>query len=90
MPYWLKGFGDLGYLLGDQRIIDERALDRGGARTSRRAATSARTNLADAESGARVLDLWPNMVMLNALQSYYESTGDARVLELHDEVLPWQ
>ncbi len=23
MPYWLKGFGDMGYVLGDQRIIDE-------------------------------------------------------------------
>ena len=23
LPYWLKGFGDLGYVLGDQRIIKE-------------------------------------------------------------------
>ncbi|HPY51748.1 MAG TPA: hypothetical protein PLO68_17910, partial [Sedimentisphaerales bacterium] len=23
MPYWLKGFGDMGYVLGDQRIIEE-------------------------------------------------------------------
>ena len=23
LPYWLKGFGDLGYVLGDERIIRE-------------------------------------------------------------------
>ena len=23
LPYWLKGFGDLGYVLGDERIIKE-------------------------------------------------------------------
>ena len=23
VPYWLKGFGDLGYVLGDKRVIDE-------------------------------------------------------------------
>ena len=27
-------------------------------------------------------DLWPNMVMLNALESYYEFSGDNRVLDL--------
>ncbi len=26
VPYWLKGYGDLGYLLKDQKIIDETKL----------------------------------------------------------------
>ncbi|MBP7707813.1 MAG: glycoside hydrolase family 127 protein [Candidatus Aminicenantes bacterium] len=77
MPYWLKGFGDLAYLLKDaglrreaERWLDYalRSQDRDGY-------------FGPAENRAG-LDLWPNMVMLAALQSYHEATGDRRVLEL--------
>ncbi len=99
MPYWLKGFGDLGYLLKDPALIDEarRWLDE-----------ALNSQQPDGYFGPadnkKNLDLWPNMLMLFCLQSFYEATGDKRVLpfmtkyfryELNlpaDELLPgsWQ
>jgi hypothetical protein len=91
-PYWLKGFGDLGYVLGDQRIIDE-------ARVWIEAILNSRqsdgwfgpvANKTGAGKDKKAPDLWPNMVALNALQSYYEFTGDPRVLELMQEYFKWE
>jgi DUF1680 family protein len=89
LPYWLKGYGDLGYVLGDKRIIKE----------TRRWVEAV---LAGQESGGwfgpRGLktslqgkpDLWPHMVMLNVLQSYHEYTGDKRVLPFMTKYCRWQ
>ena len=76
LPYWLKGYGDLGYLLKDAvlRKETERWLAHAFRSQSRDGSFGPADNLA-----AR--DLWPNMVMLAALQSYYEATGDRRVPE---------
>ncbi|MGC8898407.1 MAG: beta-L-arabinofuranosidase domain-containing protein [Bacteroidota bacterium] len=74
LPYWLRGFIDLGYILKDERIINE----------SRRwvdAVLSSQDK--DGYFGPRANkknhDIWPNMVMLYVLRSYYEATDDARV-----------
>ena len=77
LPYWLKGYGDLGYLLKDAvlRKETERWLAHAFKSQSRDGSFGPADNLA-----AR--DLWPNMVMLAALQSFYEATGDRRVLSL--------
>jgi len=73
-PYWLKGFGDLGYVLKDERIIKE-------ARRWLEAALASQES--DGYFGPpenkKNFDLWPNMVMLFALQSYYEFSGDERI-----------
>jgi hypothetical protein len=85
LPYWLKGFGDLGYLLDDQRIIKEarRWLEPAFSSQREDGYFGPRRNLdrsPDVKAGKP--DLWPNMVMLNALQSYYEYSGDPRVPKL--------
>jgi hypothetical protein len=72
LPYWLKGFGDLGYLLDDQRIIKEarRWLEPAFSSQREDGYFGPRRNLdrsPDVKAGKP--DLWPNMVMLNALQS---------------------
>jgi len=78
LPYWLKGFGDLGYVLQDEKIIK-------AARKWIEAVLSSQEP--DGYFGPRANktglegrpDLWPHMVMLNVLQSFYEYTGDERV-----------
>jgi DUF1680 family protein len=35
-------------------------------------------------------DLWPNMPMLNALQAYYEYSGDERVIRLMTKYFQWE
>jgi len=75
MPYWLKGFGDLAYVLEDPAMIAE-------ARTWIDEALGSQQS--DGYFGPpdnkKNLDLWPNMLMLFVLQSYYEYSGDQRVI----------
>ncbi|MCX8155879.1 MAG: glycoside hydrolase family 127 protein [Verrucomicrobiae bacterium] len=89
LPYWLKGFGDLGYVLQDQELIKE-------ARIWIEAMLASQDDTG--WFGPRELqkslqgrpDLWPHMVMLNVLQSYYEYSGDTRVLTCMTRYFRWQ
>lgn len=89
VPYWLKGFGDLGYVLKDKRIIDEAKTWIESVINSQQkdGYFGPKSNLT-ANNGKP--DVWPNMVMLNALQTYYEYTGDKRVLTLMSRYFKWQ
>lgn len=82
VPYWLKGFQDCGYLLEDERMIREARIWIEGAIHSQQpdgwfGPGEERTGLATDLKGRD--DLWPNMIMLFCLQSFFERTGDARV-----------
>ena len=85
LPYWLKGFGDLGYVLGDDRIVKE-------ARNWVEAILSSQEP--DGYFGPRINkvndDLWPNMIVLDALRSFYEATGDGRILPFMTKYFRWQ
>ncbi len=85
VPYWLKGFQDCGYLLGDERMIQEARIWIEGAINSQQpdgwfGPGDDRTGQATDLKGRA--DLWPNMIMLFCLQSYYEHSGDPRVIDL--------
>jgi hypothetical protein len=89
VPYWLKGFGDTGYLLDERRIIDEAKTWIEAAFASQRddGYFGPRSNLTQISGKP---DVWPNMVMLNALQSYYEFSSDKRVLDLMTKYFRWE
>ena len=88
VPYWLKGFGDLGYVLKDKRIIREAKQWIDGVISSQREdGYFGPTSNLTANSGKP--DIWPNMVILSALQSYYEVSGDMRVLHLMSRYFKW-
>jgi hypothetical protein len=89
VPYWLKGFGDLGYVLGDERIIAEARewIEATIASQREDGYFGPRSNLTNIRGKP---DVWPNMIMLNALQSYYEYSGDERVLELMTRYFRWE
>ena len=88
LPYWLKGYGDLGYVLKDEAIIKS-------ARKWIDAVLASQEP--DGWFGPRSLktglkgkpDLWPHMVMCNVLQSFYEATGDERVLPFLAKYFRW-
>src|SRR6266536_955632 len=79
LPYWLKGYGDLGYVLREDTIIRE---------TRKWIDAVLSSQETEGWFGPRSLktslnghpDLWPHMVMLNVLQSFQEFTGDERVI----------
>ncbi|MCL4506401.1 MAG: glycoside hydrolase family 127 protein [Chloroflexi bacterium] len=82
-PYWLRGFYDLAVLTGDARLLEEahRWIDvvlnsqdadgYFGARYHKRV---------EGINGQVCPDLWPHMIMLDAVISHYEATADARVI----------
>jgi len=73
VPYWLRGYGDVGYLLGDKNIIAEAELWLNSVFQNQRPdGYFGKVNL-DKEGR---YEIWANMIMLNCLQSYYESTKE--------------
>jgi len=89
VPYWLKGFGDTGYVLGDERIIEEARpwIEAVIAGQREDGYFGPRSNLTLIRNKP---DVWPNMIMLNVLQSYYEYSGDERVPDLMTKYFRWE
>ena len=93
VPYWLKGYGNLGYVLKDEKIIAETKLWLNKVFESQQP---------DGYFGPRVVenahqdnkgnspDLWPNMLMLWCMQSYYEYSNDTRVIPFMTKYFKWQ
>jgi hypothetical protein len=79
VPYWLKGYGNLGYALNDAGIVAETKLWLNKAFESQQADGYFGPKLSPNDR-KEIPDLWPNMLMLWTLQSYYEYTNDARVI----------
>ncbi|MCX6997021.1 MAG: glycoside hydrolase family 127 protein [Kiritimatiellaeota bacterium] len=82
LPYWLKGYGNLAYILGDQAMIAEAKSWIEGVMGSQQPDGWFGPDHSRAGAASRLEgrdDLWPNMIMLFCLQDYYGFTGDARV-----------
>jgi hypothetical protein len=86
VPYWLKGYAHIGYLLQDQAMIGEAKFWIDAVLNNQRP---------DGDFGPIVLrngkrDLWTNMPMLWCMQSYYEYSNDPRVLTFMGNYFKWQ
>lgn len=86
VPYWLKGYGDLAYILGDPEMIKETQVWIEGALASAR--PDGYFGPVNMRNGKR--ELWAQMIMLWCLQSYYEYSGDQRVIDLMTDYFKWQ
>lgn len=86
VPYWLKGYSSLAYTLNDPDMIAEAQTWFEGVFGSQQP---------DGYFGALmdrkgIPDLFGNMVMLWALQTYYEHSNDERVITLMKNYFRWQ
>lgn len=84
-PYWLKGYILYSYLLEREEMINEALVWIEATIKSQQpdgwfGPGEGRTGVATDLRGRD--DLWPNMIMLFCLQSYYEARQDPRVLNL--------
>ena len=88
LPYWLKGYGDLGYVLNDPEIIKaaRKWID---AVLGSQQADGWFGPIANKTGLEGKPDLWPHMVMCNVLQSFYEFTGDERMLPFLTKYFKW-
>jgi hypothetical protein len=93
VPYWLKGYGNLGYLLNDKKIITEtRSWLENVLQSQRPEGFFGPGEVVRNQQNEiiKIPDLWPNMIMLWCLQSYYEYSNDARVIPLMSKYFKWQ
>jgi DUF1680 family protein len=97
VPYWLKGYGDLGYILQDKKIIAETKSWLEKVFQSQQQDGYFGPRIIPTKDGNRnstdrneIPDLWPNMIMLWCMQSYYEHSNDPRVLSFMSRYFKWQ
>ena len=92
VPYWLKGYGDMGYVLKNENIVREARKWIEGMLASQQPDGwfGPVANKGGSRRARGKPDLWPNMIALNCLQSYHEVTGDPRVLDLMGKYFRWQ
>jgi DUF1680 family protein len=84
-PYWFRGFHDLAVLTGDARCLAEARRWIEAVITSQDADGyfgAPYHKRVGGKNGQAVCDLWPHMVMLDAVISHHEHTGDPRVLPM--------
>ena len=86
VPYWLKGYGNMAYILNDKEMIEE---------TKTWLEAVFKSQREDGYFGPYIEkngrpDLWGNMIMTWCLQSYYEFSGDERVIDLLTNYFKWQ
>jgi len=103
VPYWLKGYANIGYILEDQNMIRESKIWIEGALNSQQPDGFFGPNLAwesymseESRTKERMAeklekrDYWANMIMLYCLQSYYEYSKDERVITLMTNYFKYQ
>lgn len=87
LPYWLKGYANIGYILNDKKMIDESKTWINGAINGQRKNGNFGPKRFNKNG---VQDFWGNMIMLYCLQSYYEYSKDNRVIDLMTKYFKYQ
>lgn len=79
LPYWLKGQVSLAYVTGDRKLIAEiQPWIEGALKSQEPDGWFGPESNRNTKFGTP--DLWPNMLMQMVLQTYFEATGDKRVI----------
>lgn len=86
VPYWLRGYASLAYILDDEAMKQEAQTWFEGVLTHLKS---------DGFLGPRNVsngrpEVWAQMIMLWALQTYYEHSGDERVIDAMTNYFKWE
>ena len=77
VPYWLRGYSNLSYIMKDEAMLKETKFWIEGILKSQRADG----NFGPVHQNDGKQDFWPNMIVLWIVQSYYEYSGDQRIID---------
>lgn len=77
VPYWLRGYGNLAYIMQDQQMLKETQYWIEHILKSQRPDG----NFGPVHTNDGKQDFWPNMIVLWIMQSYYEYSTDTRVID---------
>lgn len=86
VPYWLKGYGNIAYILEDSKMLEETKTWIEAVFKSQQ--PNGYFGPINERNGKK--ELWANMIMLWCLQSYYEYSNDERVIDLMTNYFKWQ
>ena len=86
VPYWLRGYCSLAYILDDEEMKKEAQVWFDAVLSNLK--SDGFLGPHNYENGNP--ELWAQMVMLWALQTYYEYSGDARVLPAMTDYFKWE
>lgn len=86
VPYWLRGYQRIAYILEDPEMIAEANVWIEGTMNSQR--KNGDFGPVVKHNGKR--DLWAQMLMLQVIQAYHEYAGDDKVLQFMTGYFQWQ
>ena len=86
VPYWLRGYCSLAYILDDQEMKDEAQVWFDAVLKNLKEDGFLGPRNYEGENP----ELWAQMIMLWALQTYYEYSGDERVIPAISDYLKWE
>ena len=86
VPYWLRGYASMAYILGDEALKAEAQTWFEGVFKN----LSADGFLGPRNTSNGRPEVWAQMIMLWALQTYYEYSGDERVLTAMTNYFKWE
>lgn len=86
VPYWLRGYSNLAYILGDKDMLEETKFWVEAIIKS--AQPDGYFGPVNENNGRR--ELWANMLALQILQDYYDYSGDKRVLDVMAGYFRWE
>lgn len=77
VPYWLRGYANLAYIVEDNQMLNEAKFwIEGILKSQREDGNFGPMHLNDGKQ-----DFWPNMIVLWIMQSYYEYSNDERIID---------
>ena len=88
VPYWLRGYSSLAFILGDEALVNEAKV--WFEAVLRNAKPNGELGPSGTDGDPNTPDLWAKMPMLWALQTYYEYSGDERVLTAMTNYFKWE
>ena len=88
VPYWLRGYSSLAYILDDEAMKQEAQVWFDAVLTHLK--TNGELGPSGTDGDPNTPDLWAKMPMLWALQTYYEHSGDERVLTAMTNYFKWE
>ena len=86
VPYWLRGYASLAYILDDEAMKQEAQVWFDGVLSHLKSDGF----LGPKNTSNGRPEVWAQMIMLWALQTYYEHSGDPRVLDAMTNYFKWE
>ena len=86
VPYWLRGYASLAYILDDKAMKEEAQVWFDGVLSHLKSDGF----LGPRNSSGGRPEVWAQMIMLWALQTYYEHSADERVLKAMTNYMKWE